>query len=151
MAAQADNKELTIQEKNDVVKKFCEENATDGCFCEDGTAACPLAIYKDPFCYDKITEEKVIRNYDTLLPYLEENDESAEEQAEHDAVNHPTHYTNGGMECLDEMVLVFGAEAVKHFCVCNVWKYRYRAMSKGGKEDLRKADFYMQKYKELTI
>lgn len=29
-----------------------------------------------------------------------------------DTVNHPSHYTNGGMECIDEMILVFGKEAV---------------------------------------
>lgn len=67
-----------------------------------------------------------------------------------DVVNHPRHYCrDGGMESIDEMVLVFGAEAVKNFCLCNVWKYRYRAADKNGEEDLRKSDWYMRKYKEL--
>ena len=65
-------------------------------------------------------------------------------------VQHPKHYNReGGMECLDEMVLVFGKEAVKNFCLCNVWKYRYRAADKNGEEDLEKSDFYMKKYYEL--
>lgn len=67
-----------------------------------------------------------------------------------DMVNHPDHYTQGGMECIDEMLLVFGKEAVKHFCLCNVWKYRKRALFKNKEEDLEKADWYMNKYKELS-
>lgn len=65
-------------------------------------------------------------------------------------VNHPKHYNReGGMECIDEMILVFGKEAVKHFCLCNAWKYRYRAADKNGEEDLKKSDWYLNKYKEL--
>ena len=64
-------------------------------------------------------------------------------------VNHPSHY-NRGMECIEEMIAVFGIEAVKNFCICNVWKYRYRASEKNGQEDLDKADWYMSKYMELA-
>lgn len=64
-------------------------------------------------------------------------------------VNHPTHYNQDGMECIDEMIIVFGVEAVKHFCVCNAWKYRYRANKKNGEEDLEKANWYINKFKEL--
>ncbi len=67
-----------------------------------------------------------------------------------EAVEHPKHYNrDGGMECIDEMVEVFGKEAVMHFCLCNVGKYRYRAADKNGEEDLKKSDFYMRKYLEL--
>ena len=44
---------------------------------------------------------------------------------------------------------VFGEEAVKNFCICNAWKYRYRAADKNGEEDLKKSDWYLNKYKEL--
>ena len=40
-------------------------------------------------------------------------------------VNHPSHYTReNGMECIDEMLLLFGVEEVKSFCKLNAWKYR---------------------------
>lgn len=69
---------------------------------------------------------------------------------EHDNVNHPAHYgREGAMECIDEMVMIFGKEVVKHFCLCNAWKYRYRAADKNGLEDISKSDWYMRKYKEL--
>ena len=47
------------------------------------------------------------------------------------------------------MIQVFGVEAVMNFCICNVWKYRKRAMYKNGKEDMDKADWYIKKYMEL--
>ena len=71
-------------------------------------------------------------------------------EQDNDPVNHPSHYTNGGMECIDEMILVFGKAAVMNFCLCNVWKYRKRALHKNGQEDLDKADWYMNKFKELV-
>lgn len=68
---------------------------------------------------------------------------------EPDPVNHPSHYCQGGMECIDEMVEVFGVEAVRNFCLLNVWKYRKRAVFKNGEEDMKKADWYMKKWMEL--
>jgi hypothetical protein len=65
-------------------------------------------------------------------------------------VEHPTHYNReNAMECIDEMLLIFGKEMVEHFCLCNAWKYRYRAADKNGAEDLAKSDWYLAKYKEL--
>ena len=57
-------------------------------------------------------------------------------------VDHPYHY-QGKHECIDEMIAMFGVEAVKGFCKCNVYKYRYRAGRKNGEEDLKKAEWYM--------
>ena len=47
------------------------------------------------------------------------------------------------------MLLIFGKKAVIDFCALNAWKYRYRAMNKGKCEDLKKADWYINKIKEL--
>lgn len=71
-------------------------------------------------------------------------------ESDFEAVNHPFHYCRGGaIECIDEMELVFGAEATAHFCLLNCWKYRYRSNEKNGQQDIEKSDWYMQKYKEL--
>lgn len=65
-------------------------------------------------------------------------------------VDHPTHYNQGNMETIDEMILIFGVEAVMHFCMCNAWKYRARAAYKGNpSEDMEKSYWYLAKYKEL--
>ena len=69
---------------------------------------------------------------------------------EYNVISKPKHYNReGAMESIDEMELIFGKEAVKHFCLCNAWKYRYRAIDKNGEEDLKKSDWYLHKYKEL--
>lgn len=70
---------------------------------------------------------------------------------ESDMVNEPPHYKQHAMECFDEMVEVFGVEAVKAYCKCAAWKYRYRAPYKGKfEEDNAKADWYLKKLSELA-
>jgi hypothetical protein len=63
-------------------------------------------------------------------------------------VNHPEHY-QGKNECIDVMIAMFGKEAVKHFCMCNAYKYRFRADKKNGEEDIKKAEWYETKLIEL--
>lgn len=63
-------------------------------------------------------------------------------------VNHPAHY-QGRFECIDEMVALFGVEAVVNFCRLNAYKYRFRAVRKGGEEDIKKAEWYVAKAAEL--
>lgn len=71
-------------------------------------------------------------------------------ETESEMVDHPAHYNReGAMECIDEMVAIFGVERVMTFCLLNVWKYRYRAADKGGTKDMEKSDDYMRKYLEL--
>ena len=68
----------------------------------------------------------------------------------HDVVNHPSHYCQeGSMECIDEMIAIFGKTATRHFCLLNAWKYRKRAIYKNGQEDMKKSDWYINKYLEL--
>ncbi len=68
----------------------------------------------------------------------------------HDNVNHPAHYEARNMECIDEMIAIFGERSTYEFCRLNAWKYRYRADLKGQHdEDMAKADWYIKKAAEL--
>lgn len=80
---------------------------------------------------------------------MQEGIKGDSEMSDYDPVNKPEHYANTKVECIDAMEAVFGKEAVKHFCLCNAFKYHWRAKDKNGEEDLRKAAWYMAKYKEL--
>ena len=74
--------------------------------------------------------------------------------ATEDLVNHPPHYSSfqkDGIECIDAMISAFGKTAVAHFCLCNAFKYQWRHPSKGGMQDIDKAQWYLNKYKELNI
>ena len=66
----------------------------------------------------------------------------------YEKVDHPEHY-QGKNECIDVMIAMFGVEAVKSFCRCNAYKYRFRADRKNGEEDIRKAEWYESKLIEL--
>lgn len=65
---------------------------------------------------------------------------------EPDPVNHPPHYTKGGVECIDAIDAAVadkpGGEAPY---VANVIKYVWRYNDKGGVESLRKARWYLDR------
>lgn len=67
-----------------------------------------------------------------------------------DNVNHPAHYETGKYECIEVMEEVFGTDALQNFCLCNAFKYVYRCNRKNGLEDINKAIWYLNKYKELV-
>lgn len=71
-----------------------------------------------------------------------------EEETQSAADSHKHPY-QGKYECIDEMIALFGVQAVKDFCRCNVYKYRFRADRKNGEEDIKKAEWYMEKLMEL--
>lgn len=72
---------------------------------------------------------------------------------EEDLVNSPSHYQSYveglNIEAIDCMRAAFGNEAVSHFCICNALKYIFRCYSKGGNQDIQKAQWYLNKFIEL--
>ena len=97
---------------------------------------------------------------DKCYGWLEEISPTACENAEDiccnkepnvDMVNHPSHYTQGGIECIDALkaatVSKSGIEAV---CTANAIKYLWRYEEKNGIEDVKKARWYIDRLiKEL--
>lgn len=78
-------------------------------------------------------------------PTIAETAAKRSEDVKPDPVNHPAHYTSGGIECIDAMQAAFGAEVVKDFCLCNAFKYLWRHRNKNGVEDLKKARWYLNR------
>lgn len=60
-----------------------------------------------------------------------------------DNVSHPSHYTQGGVECIEAIEAALGAEGFAGYCAGNVIKYVWRYRHKNGVEDLRKAREYL--------
>lgn len=60
-------------------------------------------------------------------------------------VLHPPHYLQGAIECIDAIEAALGEEGFRSFCVGNILRYSWRYKHKNGVEDLRKANFYMNK------
>lgn len=65
-------------------------------------------------------------------------------------MNHPNHYTQGGIECIDCIKAALGENFIG-FLIGNVMKYVYRYRNKNGVEDLKKAAVYLNwAIKELS-
>ena len=121
---------MTLREKAKRIEQSCDNVDT----CDN----CPL-LSCTYACYELAegNEDIIERNYNILFG-----------DKESDNVNHPEHY-QGKNECIDVMVAMFGVDAVKHFCMCNAYKYRFRADKKNGAEDIEKAEWYESKLIEL--
>ena len=112
--------------------KFCDDyHDCNICLLEkfSGGVICDFNRWSD----DKlaIAYEHIYKNSEARLDggHLKESGETP------DMVEHPRHYTQGGIEAV---------------CVANVIKYLWRYEKKNGIEDIRKAKFYIERLlKEL--
>ena len=61
-------------------------------------------------------------------------------------VNHPSHYTQGDIECIDALkAATVGKKGIEAVCVANVIKYLWRFEEKNGLEDVKKAQWYINR------
>lgn len=60
-----------------------------------------------------------------------------------DNVNHPKHYTQGKIECIEAMKAMLTKEEFRGFLRGSIFKYQWRVMDKNGIEDLEKAQWYL--------
>ncbi len=82
----------------------------------------------------------------TRLKSILSNYKSKVKKVIKDNVNHPSHYTQGAIECIEAIKEatkgLLGIEAV---CTANIIKYVWRWKFKNGVEDLRKARWYLDR------
>ena len=65
-----------------------------------------------------------------------------------DMVNSPPHYNQAGIECLDAIAAATG-DGFEHYLQGNILKYLWRYRYKNGTEDLKKAQFYLNKLVDI--
>ena len=67
-----------------------------------------------------------------------------------DMVNSPPHYNQAGIECIDA-IRAAPDTGYEHYLQGNIIKYLWRYRYKNGAEDLKKAQWYLEKLiKEIT-
>jgi hypothetical protein len=66
-----------------------------------------------------------------------------------DLVNHPPHYTDGSIECIDAIEAQLTPEEWRGYLKGNIAKYAWRERHKDGTESLRKARFYLNRLIEF--
>ena len=68
------------------------------------------------------------------------------EPARENVVDHPDHYTQGGIECIDAIkAATTGLDGYEGALTANVIKYIWRWKIKNGAEDLKKARWYIDR------
>lgn len=101
--------------------------------------------------FDEMSDDmlnKCYNWYKELDPAACENAEAkcCDKEPDGDMVNHPSHYTQGGIECIDALkaatVSKIGIEAI---CTANAIKYLWRYEEKNGVEDVKKARWYIDR------
>ena len=126
---------MTRDEMVLALDKFCDEQ--EDCSC------CLLNNFSDACNFNKWSDDKLAIAYDHVYKNMDENVP--------DMVNHPQHYTQGGIECIDALkAATVGKRGIEAVCVANVIKYLWRYEEKNGIEDVRKAKWYIERLlKEL--
>ena len=66
-----------------------------------------------------------------------------------DNVNKPPHYNQSGIECIDAIQAATG-DGYEYYLQGNILKYLWRYRYKNGIEDLRKAQWYLNKLIEVN-
>ena len=138
---------MTIDEMRNKLDKFCE--GFD--LCIDG---CPLRNPDDGSCRwnnlsDKSTEdcyhflERLIGKPEQPEINFVKGERNEEVEPTNGAVQHPSHYTHGGIECIEAIKASMTAGGFCDYCKGNIIKYIWRWRDKGGVEDLRKASVYL--------
>ena len=102
-----------------------------------------LCVYRDEI--DK-PEEWVYVDYSEWPEYDDDIDWGEDE----DLVNNPSHYTDGGIECIEAMEAMLSKEEFIGYLRGNAFKYQWRLRKKWNcSEDLEKAEWYLSKLKEV--
>ena len=150
---------MTRKEKEIILYHYCD-NRTFNC------TDCPLSKkydketneYTDTYAcvFDEMGDDMLNKCYNWYKELDQASCENAEDsccnkEPNVDMVNHPSHYTQGGIECIDALkaatVSKTGIEAV---CTANAIKYLWRYEEKNGIEDVKKARWYIDRLiKEL--
>lgn len=70
------------------------------------------------------------------------------EQRKEDMVNHPAHYNKAGIETIDALQAML-TDGFDYYLQGNIVKYLWRYRYKNGIEDLKKAQWYLNKLIEV--
>ena len=89
-----------------------------------------------------------VKNEDALFrtPSYAEEQLANVKRPKEDMVNHPSHYTQGEIECIEAIKYInnkLHTEGYEGYCLGNFIKYIWRCNFKNGWEDIDKAIFYL--------
>lgn len=109
-------------------------------------------IKKDWTSYEIVNDLGKKRSYPNALFEVVPTDEMTKPNINDilDNVEHPSHYCRGGIECIDAIEASLGKDEFTGFLRGNIIKYVWRYKDKNGLEDLKKAQWYLNKLIEVV-
>ena len=109
-------------------------------------------VKKDWTSYEIVNDFGKIRSYTDALFEVVTEDEMTKPNINDilDNVEHPSHYCRGGIECIDAIEASLGKDEFTGFLRGNIIKYVWRYKDKNGLEDLKKAQWYLNKLIEVV-
>lgn len=145
---------MTRDEKAQALYDFCG-NKTFNC------TDCPLSKkydketdeYTDTYAcvFDEMSDDMLNKCYNwykelKLTAYENAEAKYCNKEPNSDIVDHPSHYNQGGIECIDCIKsATVGKVGIEAFCVGNAIKYLFRYEEKNGVEDVKKARWYIDR------
>ena len=151
-----EEEKMTIGEKAEKIKEYCNSNN----YCSNCAIKNRCNGDFITAVYEKVKNVNnnslsnaydIERNYDIIFGKASETKEKKVEKKSEDMVNHPSHYTHGGVECIDAITSALSSyeDSVDSWLVGQVIKYLWRAPLKGKyEEDIKKAQFYLNRLVE---
>ena len=140
---------MTIEEMHRELRKYCGEfyRCGDGCrLCKPDNGGCRWNDLSDESiedCYWFLVNEGLIGKPEQPEINFVKVERKDEVEPTNDAVQHPSHYTHGGIECIEAIKASMTVDGFCDYCKGNIIKYIWRWRDKGGVEDLRKASVYL--------
>ena len=138
---------MTIDQMHKEVKGYCFRTP----YCAECRLITPDAVcgwnpadeISTEDCYWFLVNEGLISNPEQPEINFVKVERNDAVEPTNDAVQHPSHYTQGGIECIDAIKASMTADGFADYCKGNIIKYIWRWRSKGGVEDLKKARVYL--------
>ncbi len=123
---------MTTADKLTYIQGQCYGKACAECKLDIGTT-----------CHRKNWNEWTDEEIETAYNILFSDSKEPEFVKAGDSVEHPTHYTQNGIECIEAIKASTTSDGFMDYCKGNVLKYIWRWRDKGGAEDLLKARVYL--------
>lgn len=151
-----EEEKMTIGEKAEKIKEYCNSNNyCSNCAiknrCNGDFITAVYEKAKNVNNNSLSNAYDIEKNYEIIFGKESEAKEEKVESKAEDMVNHPSHYTHGGVECIDAITSALSSyeDSVDSWLVGQVIKYLWRAPLKGKyEEDIKKAQFYLNRLVE---
>lgn len=119
----------------DAIRNKCETLIDCNCCSNFLSALCEKKLF------EHFTEDELITAHAELCVLTKDKPCEA-----HDTVEHPAHYNQGGIECIEAIkAATVGKNGIEAVCTANAIKYLWRFEVKNGIEDVKKARWYIDR------